>query len=215
MLQKVVFLIFFLIFVENVYSNNYFSKKYLSTSKNQFHQPTTKYLSPNSLKSDFARSVIGAAAGGVAGTLIVGYLPLFFENENDREDRMDAFYVRSYIGSSVGAAVGSATALYLSKNRDVSYWALTGAVILPPLLIVLPPSISALSDERDELLRAAWISAAISIGVSTIWAVIAYRIQPLKSMKTASIKIGEPFLEVDVYKNKNFVAGIRIVEFSF
>ena len=203
--------------LDKINANNYFSKRFLELSQtNSKQSKPINYSSPNSLKSDFARSVIGAAAGGLAGAFIVGYLPLLFEKDYDRENRNNAFYIRSYIGTSVGAAIGSATVLYLSKNRDISYWKLTGAVIIPPLLIVLPPSLWALSNESDELIRSAWFATVISIGVSTIWAVIAYRIQPLKRGKNVSLNIGEPYFRLDFFnESKDLVAGIKIVEFKF
>lgn len=200
------------------YPGNNFSVR-MPTSPQQIQKKpsvTLHYKPANSMKSDFLRSVIGAAAGGTAGAFLVGYVPPWFQRDYDPGTRDDAFYIRSYIGAGFGAALGSATVLYFSKNRDVGYWKIAGAALLPPLAIVLPVSVHALGNEREELLRSAWIATAISIGVSTVWAVFAYRIQPLKQNNRLSLNTAKPFLKRDPFTGGGeLIIGLDIIKLNF
>lgn len=187
-----------------------------STWQKFSYQPT----SSNSLRSDVLRSAIGAAIGGIVGIGIGGYLPIMMKGEfNEREFPKKSFYLGSYIGASVFAALSSAAALSLSRKRELPYWKFASYSLLPPMIFVMPLSVYASIHEENELVRATWIAALTSIGISTFWVVFVYRIHPLKKQNDFTIYLGRPYCGYDwkglSMKKSRLYAGIRIMEIQF
>lgn len=168
----------------------------------------------SSLKSDLLRSAIGSAIGGIVGAGIGGFIPVFLRGEyNNRDFPNDGFYLRSYVSASVLAALFSAAALQLSKQREISYWKFASYSLLPPMVLVMPLSVYAsVNEDREELVKSVWEASLISIGVSTLWCVLVYRIHPLRENEPA-LSFGKPFLGVS-YDN-SLALGVKIIEVRF
>ena len=176
-------------------------------------------IKANSLKSDFIRSAAGAVIGTLAGAGIVGYLPALMNRDYESRSFPDnSFYLRSYVGAGSLAALSSATVLYFSKNRKISYWKMASYSIIPPMILVMPLSVYASVNERDELVRSTWIATVVSIGISTMWSVLVYRIHPVKDNELVSVSFGKPYLtyrkQVDI-NNPGLTIGIKIIELQF
>jgi hypothetical protein len=174
----------------------------------------------NSLKSDLIRSAAGTALGAIVGAGITGYLPAILNRDYESPSFPDnSYYLRSYMGASFLAALSSATVLYFSKNREISYWKISTYSIIPPMILVLPLSVYASVNERDELVRSTWIATLTSIGISAVWSVLVYRIHPLKNDNLVSISFAKPYLR---YTNKKYgirkpdiTIGIKVIELQF
>jgi len=184
-------------------------------------QPNLSPLSrTSSIKSDLLRSSIGSAIGGIVGVGIGGFLPVFLRGEyNSRDFPNNSFYLRSYVSASVLAALSSAAALHLSKRREISYWKLASYCLLPPMVLVMPLSVYAsVNEEREELVKSVWEASLISIGVSTLWSVLVYRIHPIKENELA-LSFGKPYLSSPGDNqsgfDKSLAAGVKIIEFRF
>lgn len=178
---------------------------------------STSVSRTNSLKSDLLRSAAGTAIGGLVGAAVGGFTPILFGRDYDKNTFPDnSFYLSSYIGASYFAALSSSAVLYLSKNRDISYWRLAGYSLLPPMVLVLPLSIYASSKDREELVRSTWGATMASIGITAIWNVFVYRMHPLKSTHGLQISFGKLF----PYRNQTrfrepLDVGVAVVEIRF
>lgn len=183
-------------------------------SAGQLNFPPMKQGS--SIQSDLLRSAIGSAIGGIVGVGIGGFVPVFLRGEyNSRDFPNDAFYLRSYVSASVLAALTSAAALQLSKRRELAYWKFASYSLLPPMVIVMPLSVYAsVNSEREELIKSVWKASLISIGVSTLWCVLVYRIHPLRENGVA-LRFGEPYLSSPGHDDHSLAAAIKIIEFRF
>jgi hypothetical protein len=182
-----------------------------------FPSETTNSKSLDSYKPDFGRSVIGTIIGGFVGAGLIGYLPIYFDPEFDRGSFPDnKFYIRSYIGSAVGAALGAATWLFLSKRRRLSYWKCISYSLVPPFILVLPTSLYALSEDRDELLKTAWIATALSLTITPFWSTFVYRLNPLKLQNKVSMNIMSPIAKPIFVENEiHTFIGLNLIEFRF
>lgn len=177
-------------------------------------------IQPNSLRSDLIRSVAGTALGAIVGGGIAGYFPVILNREYESDSFPDnSFYLRSYVGASSLAALSSATVLYFSKNREISYWKIASYSLIPPMILVIPLSVHASVNDRDELVRATWVATLTSIGISTFWSVLVYRIHPLKKDNLVSISFGKPYLsygpETNCIKKPDLSIGIKVIELQF
>lgn len=174
---------------------------------------------PNSLKSDLLRSSVGTAIGGFAGAAIGGFLPILFGRDYDKHNFPDnSFYLSSYIGASYLAALSSSAALYLSKNRNVSYWRLAGYSLLPPMILVLPISVYASAHDREDPVRSAWVATMVSIGITAAWNVFVYRIHPLKESTGVRFYFGSLHYyrsPNQITLNESIEVGVSIVEIRF
>jgi len=178
---------------------------------------TSNLKRQDSYKPDFGRSVIGTVIGGFVGAGLIGYLPIYFDPGFDRSSFPDnKFYVRSYIGSAVVGAIGAATWLHLSKRRRLPYWKSMSYSLIPPFILVLPTSLYALSEDRDELLKTAWIATALSLTITPFWITFIYRLHPLKGGDKLSMSIMSPVIKPMFIENgiHTFV-GINLIEFRF
>jgi hypothetical protein len=174
----------------------------------------------SSIKSDLLRSAIGSAIGGIVGAGIGGFVPVFLRGEyNSRDFPNNAFYLRSYVSASVLAALFSAAALQLSKRREISYWKFASYSLLPPMVLVMPLSVYAsVNEDREELVKSVWEASLVSIGVSTLWCVLVYRIHPLRESEI-SLSFGKPYL-TGLSGNQNrldssLAVGVKIIEVRF
>jgi len=173
----------------------------------------------NSLKSDLLRSSVGTAIGGSMGAAIGGFLPILLGRDYDEHNFPDnSFYLNSYIGASFFAALSSSAALYLGKNRDVSYWRLAGYSLLPPMILVLPLSVYASTHDRKELVRSTWVATMVSIGITAAWNVVVYRIHPLKERSGVQLHFGSlhPYRSPNqITMNEPIGVEVSIVEIRF
>jgi hypothetical protein len=85
--------------------------------------------------------------------------------------------------------------------------------------LVIPLAANASVNGRDELVRATWIAAMTSIGISTFWSVLVYRIHPLKKNNLVSISFGKPYLsyrkEKNCFRKPDLCVSIKVIEFQF
>ncbi len=173
----------------------------------------------NSLKSDLLRSAIGTTIGGIVGAGVGGVMPILFDSDyRTRSFPDNSFYLSSYVGASFLAALCSATVLHFSKDRDISYWSLASYSLLPPLILVMPLSVHASVQERDELVKATWVATLTSIGISTFWNVFVYRIYPPRKNNNVAIHFAKPYVSSNqngVHSNLELDFGIRIIEVHF
>lgn len=174
----------------------------------------------SSIKSDLFRSVIGSAIGGIVGVGIGGFMPVFLNGEyNNRDFPNDAFYLRSYVSASVLATLSSAAALQLSKRREIPYWKLASYSLIPPMILVMPLSAYAsVNSHRRELVKSVWVASFISIGVSTLWNVLVYRMHPFRENRM-TLRFGQPYLGRFLNSQYGFdgglTAGVKVIEVHF
>jgi hypothetical protein len=174
----------------------------------------------SSIKSDLLRSSIGSAIGGIVGVGIGGFIPVFLRGEyNSRDFPNDSFYLRSYVSASVLAALFSAAALQMSNQREISYWKFASYSLLPPMVVVMPLSVYAsVNSEREELVKSVWEASLVSIGISTLWCVLVYRIHPLRENEL-TLSFGKPYFSSPGYSqngfDKSLAAGVKIIEVRF
>lgn len=171
-----------------------------------------------SFKSDLLRSAVGSAVGGIVGAALGGVIPIWLDGDYGRGSFPDnSFYLSTYMGAGVFAALSSATALYLSKDRDISWWGLASYSLLPPMILVMPLSVYASIQDRNELVRAAWVATITSIGVSTVWNALVYRMYPPRKDNRIAIRFAKPYLRThrDVHLNTQMSFGMNFVEIHF
>ena len=198
--------------------SNYFVSSFQDDSTlRDFSFPKSR---ANSLKSDLIRSAAGTAVGAFVGAGIVGYFPVLLNREYESRSFPDnSYYLRSYVGASSFAALFSATVLYFSKNREISYWKIASYSLIPPMILVMPLAVHASVNERDELVRATWIATMTSIGISTFWSVLVYRIHPVKKNDLVRISFCKPYLsygkETNCFRKPDVRVSIKVIEFQF
>lgn len=172
----------------------------------------------HSFKSYLLRSAVGSAIGGMVGAGMGGVIPIWLDRDYDNRSFPDkTFYLSSYVGASLLAGLSSATALYLYNEREISWWSLASYSLLPSMIIVLPVSAYASTQDRDEALRAAWIATAAAIGVSTVWNAVVYGMYPPRNDNRMAIHFARPRLMAHQggLAGSPINPGMNIVEIHF